>query len=375
MAIYAFAQIEGGVAKRIFVSAKYPSKQRGNVLFDSEKVPNLRKEYELPKIMREFYSVVAFRPSYIFVSRDVLGGKPLYYDTTTLTFSSFKKYFDEKCIEVDPGETIKIDYNGKIMEKRKINFDDVFKKRDLSLSELEDIIIKNLKAFKPKHACLAFSGGVDSSFLASLYDVELISVTASEKEMEWIKKAASSIGKKVNIYKFDENDVKEAAAEVQSIIETNDKLQVSIAIPIYIALKFANKLGYKEIIFGQGADELFGGYKRYECLDKENLEKSLIEDIKNIGRSNLVRDTKLSYALEMKILTPYLQWEIIEAAINIPVEYKIRKVDGKIIRKYFLRELAREFIPEEIAYRDKKAIQYSTKIMKLLKKIAKGQNY
>ncbi|RLI01875.1 asparagine synthetase B [Candidatus Bathyarchaeota archaeon] len=315
MAIYAFAEIKNGKARRIFASAKYPSKQRGNLFFDSEKVPDLRKTADLPHVMGEFYALVAFRPSYIFLSRDVFGGKPLYYDLKTLTFSSFKKYFEGGCLEVNPGESIKIDYNGKILERKITHFEDVFRKKNIDISEAKEKIEKYLTSFKTKHACLAFSGGVDSSFLASLYDVELISVTASKKEEEWIKNAARSIGKKVNIYVFKEKDVKEAAQEVPFIIETDNILQISIAIPIYIALKFANRLGYRKVIFGQGADELFGGYKRYETLESHELEESLRNDLKNIGKNNLVRDTKLSYALEMKILAPYLQWEIIKTAV------------------------------------------------------------
>jgi len=75
--------------------------------------------------------------------------------------------------------------------------------------------------------------------------------------------------------------------------------------------------------------------------------------------------------LEMKILTPYLQWEIVRCAISIPVELKVRR-DGGVVRKFILREMAEEFIPREIAYRDKKAIQYSTKTSGILKRILRG---
>jgi len=369
MSIYAFAEIKNGKVERIYASAKYPSKQRGNLFFDSEKVPDLRKSLDLPKYMNNFYSLVAFRPTHILVSRDVLGGKPLYYNTETLTFSSFKKYFDVECAEVKPGESLKIDYTGRILDRKIVQFEDVFVKERVDLSEAEEKIELALKSFKFKNACLAFSGGLDSSLLASFYDVELISVTANKKEEEWIKKSAESIGKKVKIHVFDENEVKDAVKAVASIIETDNKLQLSIAIPIYITLKFARDMGYKEVIFGQGADELFGGYKKYESLNEDELEKTLLCDVKNIGRSNLVRDTKLSYTLGVRILTPYLQWSIISVAINIPANYKIRRHNGEVTRKYFLREFAKKFIPKDIAYRDKKAIQYSTKTAKLLSKI------
>ena len=140
-----------------------------------------------------------------------------------------------------------------------------------------------------------------------------------------------------------------------------------------MALKFAKELGYSRIVFGQGADELFGGYKKYEALEGKELEEQLRSDVKNLGKDNLVRDVKLGYSFEMKLITPYLQWDVIKAGLNIPIEYKVRKVDGNIIRKYILRELALKYIPKEIAYRDKKAVQYSTKTSNILMKIARRE--
>ena len=133
-------------------------------------------------------------------------------------------------------------------------------------------------------------------------------------------------------------------------------------------MRFAKSLGFSEIVFGQGADELFGGYRRYEDMDYRQLELELKKDIVEIGEKNLVRDNKVSYGLEMKLHTPYLQWDVIRCALSIPVELKGKK-NGETIRKYILREIAKEIIPREIAYRDKKAIQYSTKTAKMLRKI------
>ena len=271
--------------------------------------------------------------------------------------------------EVKPGEVIKIDYNGEIIERRRYEFEEVFKKYDAELDELVERIEKALLSFEHGFACLAFSGGVDSSLLAAIYDdVQLVSVTSSDKEEEWIKFAAKQIGREVEIFKFSEKDVKNVVNEVRNAIETDDFLQLSIAIPIYLTMKFAKELGYSEIIFGQGADELFGGYKRYEDMDYNILEKELINDVKTIGEKNLIRDTKAAYKNEMKILTPYLQWDVIRAAISIPPEFKIRKEEGKIVRKYILRKIAEKYLPKEIAWRDKKAIQYSTGVSKILKK-------
>lgn len=381
MSLFATPEIENRRITKIYASARYPSKQNGNLFFDSEEMPNLKYADEMPLKLECFYSLIAFRPSHILLSRDVLGGKPLYYNPMNLTISSFKKFCANSSesivgvVEVSEGEVLKLDYDGSVIERKVYYFDDVFKKEKekKDVEELMGVVEKSLVNFKPKHSCIAFSGGVDSSLLAALYDLQLIAVTANEKEEEWVKKAAKEIGRELEVFRFDEEDVKDILPRVTSLIETHDAMQVSIAIPIYLVTKFAKELGYNKIVFGQGADELFGGYKRYEMLNEFELAEQLELDVRKIGRNNLVRDNKIAYGNEIKIETPYLQWDVIKAAINIPPNYKLRKQDGVIIRKYVLRKMASKYLPKDIAYRDKKAVQYSTKTKDLLFRIARKE--
>lgn len=371
MAIYAFSEFSdrGGRASRIYASARYPSRQLGNIFFDSETVPNLKFADEIPLKLRCFYSILAFRPSHIFASRDVLGGRPLYYGED-LNFSSFKSYIDVGAREIMPGEIIKFGYTGEIIERKKYSFEDVFRKyeHDLTLEELLSEIEKALLNFKSNVACIAFSGGLDSSLLAAMYDLPLISITANSKEEKWVKMAARMLDREVEILRVGRKEVMDAAETVKRIIETDNFLQISIGVPVYLAMQFAKSQGYTEIIFGLGADELFGGYRRYQDMESYQLENAMIEDLKKIGERNLVRDSKLSYKAEVKLHTPYLSWDVIEAAMNIPAEFKVRMENGRVVRKYALRKIAESYLPKEIVWKEKRAIQYSTGISKILKK-------
>lgn len=283
-----------------------------------------------------------------------------------LCFSSFKNYVGE-AFEVLPGEVLKFDYCGKLLERRKFDFEDVFKEEEVhfedALEKVEDFLLE----MKFENSCIAFSGGIDSSFLAALYDLPLISVTAKKEDEEKIREAAKMIGRDLEIWRVSKEDVLSVFDKVLKTVETTDLLQISIAVPVFLTMLKAKILGFNSIIFGSGADELFGGYKRYEMMSKEELEKALLEDLKNVGEKNLVRDSKISYENEIKLITPYLNWDLIKLALSIPVEMKVKKVDGKIVRKFALRKLAERYLPKELVWREKKAIQYSTGIAKMVR--------
>ncbi len=356
---------EGGRISRIFASSRYPSEQKGNVFYDSQITPKISFDNEMPIKLECLHAVIAFRPSHILLSRDVLGGKPIYYDSSGI--SSFKKRL-ENPTEVLPGEVVKIDYSGRVIEKRNFRVQEVFEKYEIPVEEAEEKILRAFESHRFKNACIAFSGGVDSAFLASIYDLPLLAVTTSEEDRELLLEASKKVSRDIEILKLDENKVLDTLGKVSEIIEDQSLLQLSIAIPLHFVFEFARELGFSEVVLGQGADELFGGYKRYERLGREELEKELIRDLEEIGNKNLVRDAKLSYASEIRLVLPYLSWDVIRVAVSLPVDLKVAEVDGRRVRKYFLRRLAEKFLPGEIAWREKKAIQYSTGVAKILRK-------
>lgn len=361
--------LENGVLRSINVEHRYPTK-REKLLF-SESDGDFRLDREVFNKYRGLFYAVSFKSDRVILARDILGSRPLYYNEM-LEVSSFRR-FVENARDVLPGEYIEIGYDGEIIYQEITGFSEVFSPSEFDKMEIEEKIVKSIekRAKDFKNACISFSGGVDSSFLAYFYDLPLISVTASAEEEKRIKKSAKMLGRTVEIFKFDKEVVKNTLPVVINAIENSNPLQVSIAIPVHLSMNFAKYLGYDEIIFGQGADELFGGYKKYENLIGESLRDAMLEDLMNIGDNNLIRDIKLSYINEIKLITPYLDFDIIESALAIPPELKIFREGVNVIRKFFFRQMAKKFIPEELAYASKKAIQYSTKTYSMLEKIAR----
>ena len=129
------------------------------------------------------------------------------------------------------------------------------------------------------------------------------------------------------------------------------------------------------MLAGQGADELFGGYQRYVneyCLHgKEKTLRTMFADVAGIHESNLERDTKICGFHDVELRLPFASYQLVEFALGLPLELKI-EAKANSLRKLVLRRAAENAgLPSFMARKPKKAVQYSTGINSVLKKIAK----
>jgi asparagine synthase (glutamine-hydrolysing) len=158
--------------------------------------------------------------------------------------------------------------------------------------------------------------------------------------------------------------------KVVNIINSENPVHVSVALPLYFVCKHAKKESV--LMTGQGADELFGGYARYLKIPYEKLNEVLEEDYQNLISDGIRRDRAIAESFGLRIAFPYLDDAVIRIAKGTSAEEKIKQVDDKKIRKYILRQAAIELgLPENIANREKKAAQYGSGVMNLIKKMAK----
>jgi len=167
----------------------------------------------------------------------------------------------------------------------------------------------------------------------------------------------------LNIIYLDKIDLEKYLRKTIEIVGTDDKLIIDLNLPYFILLEELKKRGYKNFISGQGADELFAGYNRYK--KSENLEDDLLQDIKEIYKTNQQYNLKIENHFGVKSLFPFLEEEVVKLAVRISSDLKIK--NG--INKYILREAFREFLPEKIIAQNKKAFQYGSGASKAIKKL------
>lgn len=327
------------------------------------------------------YAFAVFDGENLAITRDPLGVKPLFYAEKDglKGFASSRQSLREVGFEdIDTLKPEHILYNWediaptqaiyeKIMEGDVAKIDKFLK---LSLSKrvegLTDVGV-------------IFSGGLDSSYLALLLKeiseniplkITLYAVGAkSSQDVEAAKYASKFLNLDLKICEVTEDLIREALPRVVRAIGDDNLMKVGVGLTTYFATGMVAEDGMKVAFSGQGADELFGGYKRYlKSFVDGTLDYDLRHDMSNMYHVNLERDDACSMLNSVELRLPFLDKNLVELVLNIPDNKKIVSMHDEM-RKSILRKIAfEEGLDYEIAYRPKKAAQYGTGIDKILRK-------
>ena len=241
----------------------------------------------------------------------------------------------------------------------------------------EDLKKAILDAVDFDNCALLFSGGVDSTTIAKILKDKArkfrcyTAGVENAEDVRWAKEVAEEMKLDWVFCKIELS--REILKEIMDIIGFKDVVSVSVAIPMYFACKQASK-DFKKVVSGLGTEEIFAGYQRHKNLvpDYEAVHKECWRGITEVIKKDLKRDSRIAEHFGMRIIFPFMNEKVIEQAMKIPAERKITKETTKII----LREIAEELgVPKKVAWRKKRAAQYGSKAMKMLKKIAKQNGF
>ncbi|MDD4483302.1 MAG: asparagine synthase C-terminal domain-containing protein [Methanoregula sp.] len=233
---------------------------------------------------------------------------------------------------------------------------------------LEEAIVTAVK-LRNDEGVVALSGGVDSSLVAALAGRECVAVGLEDShDLAQAEHAAELLNLSCTIVVIEPDEIEEALPKVVKVIPKKDPVNTGIAVTQYFISRWAGAKGYRRIIAGQGADELFGGYARY--LSSQNLEDDLARDVAGLGLQ-AQRDQAVAALNGTYLSMPYMDVRVVRAARAIPAGEKVR--DGQ--RKIPLREVAARHIPEELAGYGKKAMQYGSGVWGVLQKLARKNGY
>jgi asparagine synthase (glutamine-hydrolysing) len=339
------------------------------------------------------------------LARDPVGVKPLFYSLEKerkkpkITFASERKAFSSQRNKIKPfppGSIMAFNIqNGKLgeksleLEERSLKIEppeERVSEEHEAASRLKAALEKAVEIRLTKTSGIAFSGGIDSTFLAALAkgidpSISLYAVgVPNSHDLAQAERAAEAIGMRdsLKIHFLSPEEIEAAIPDVIYSTESTDPMKISIGLPLYFVAKTAKEYEKRVLLTGQGADELFGGYRRHEAfLDQgpEVLDWEIYSDLKNISTINLERDDMVTMANSVELRVPFLDKEVIKTGLAINPELKVLKRDGFYIRKYILRRAADSLLPPELLWKEKKAIQYGTGVQKILDRLARDAGF
>ncbi len=236
-------------------------------------------------------------------------------------------------------------------------------------TELFERVCGALRGIASRGDGVAFSGGVDSSLVASAArecGLEPVLVTvgfAGSRDMRFAPHIARMMNLKHCARVIGAGDVMRQSGRVDSIVGECTMSWRENCIAFALLSEFGASLGLGRIVTANGIDELFCGYNAYRTIEQE--EHAILAMMRDkldneAAMMRAVNDMTAEYGIT--IAQPLLTDTFVEYAMGVPLEQKITGA-GDLLRKHLVRSTAEQFgVPSKSAYSRKKALQYGTGI-------------
>lgn len=319
-----------------------------------------------------FWSLVIFDGYNTFACTDPLGKKQLYYNVNTQEICSEVKGLTKSGVidQVFISTVNKWGYNTddrtiyedvrRIMPNRFYHFvkgeevhtvlDNYYdwsaNVPDKSIHDLlEESVQRRLLSKKYKVSAL-FSGGLDSTIILYFLrkfgaDVDVYSIK-NDSDGEYIRFMEKEWNLDLKFLDVDPDNIPHE--EKMKIYDINDSMiDLGSVIPQYYLFKdITNKI----VLTGDGADELFGGYRRISEYDSQKSDT-----FQELPFYHLVRIDRMSMHFTIECRNPFLGHDVIKKALTLPYSERTHK---KILKDQF-----RGLIPDEIIDRKKNPLKIS----------------
>lgn len=353
---------------------------------DSEIILALYKK-EGPAFLDKLNGIFAFalydieQDCYL-IARDHIGIIPLYmgWDTEGAFYvASELKALEGQCVKIEtfpPGHYI---YSREGSELKKW-YDPDWKQYDavkdsktnISVLKkgLEDAVHRQLMSDVPYGVLL--SGGLDSSVIAAITKrFAAKRIESDDKDQAWYpqlhsfavgligspdldaaRKAAAHIGTIHHEVNFTIQEGLDAIRDVIYHLETYDVTTVRASTPMYLLARVIKSMGIKMVLSGEGSDELFGGYLYFhKAPNAKEFHEETVRKIDKLHLYDCLRANKSLAAWGVEGRVPFLDKEFIDIAMRLNPEDKMVR-EGKM-EKWIVRKAFEDYLPEEIAWRQK----------------------
>ncbi len=318
----------------------------------------------------------------LFVARDAIGIKPLYFAERegAFRFASELKTLAPYCEQVQefpPGTSFHTRlgfstfYTVPAVDVEERPVEDFI--RELR-STLERAVTKRLMSDVPLGAFL--SGGVDSSIIAAVARQHMDSLhtftvgVEGSHDLEAARTVARHLDTIHHEYVLTADELREKLPDIIYYLESFDRDLVRSGIPCYFTSRLAADY-VKVILTGEGADELFAGYTYYKGInDLGLLGRELRRSVQSLHNINLQRVDRMTMAHSIEGRVPFLDLEMILLGQRIPPRLKLSGEGGP--EKWILRKAFEDLLPPEILWREKEQFDEGSGTVNLLERVVEG---
>ena len=234
---------------------------------------------------------------------------------------------------------------------------------------LKDSILR----FKPDSVMV--SGGIDSSVLAAIavkefQDIKLISAgTKNSEDVYYAGILSGELNSHLYTVMITEENIIHAIKELKEL--KLDIYSIIMGITEFLSIEKAKGMGLKRLISGIGSDELFFGFQRHKEIRKEELGEFRESRLFYMPALDLWRLNSIARKLNISIAFPYLDDKVINAALSENIEELVKNYD-----KFPVRSIGKSLgLSGKITERRKKAMQYGSGTVKLLRDLSKKKKY
>ncbi|MFB6158091.1 MAG: diphthine--ammonia ligase, partial [Candidatus Nanohalobium sp.] len=338
--------------------------------------------------------------------RDILGVNPLWFteEDEEFAFASEKQALEKEgleCRELHPRRILKVDLetgersfeqreffkidvpknseSSSESQKTQEEFSDEEKELEQAAEEIKEKFLKAVEKRVPEgDVGLLFSGGVDSTLIAATLQElgkEFTAYTSgiqhgnvnAPRDTDWAQEIAEEMGIELEAYEAELEEVEEDLPMIVDWISSTSVVKNGVALPFHYALKDHEDEG--QVVFsGLGSEQLYAGYHRQQGY----LNKECLSGLRSLFENDLYRDNVISFTNGREIRLPFLDHDLIEHALTIPEEYKVKDE----YRKYVLRKAAEKLgVPEKVAWRGKTAAQYGSNFDKAINRLTKDNGF
>ena len=313
----------------------------------------------------------------LILARDAIGVRPLYYGHSNgnLCFASEAKGLlgidDVK--EFPPGYVYSSElgfqkYTPQAVETPE--FENCEQAKGVLVQLLEEAVRKRMK--DDAVGGIFLSGGLDSSIIACIAkqikpDIEAFTVgLEGSQDLPLARDVAHHLDMKHHVYIFSEDEIDKILPQAIYHMETFEESCVHGAVANFIASRFASQYTHC-VLTGEGADEFLGGYDgQFRQAKNQEEVASVVDRLINVAHNTaLQRLDRLTAAYSIEARTPFLDSEVVDFCLKIPLNCKI--YGSEQIGKWVLREGFHNRLPEHIIYQAKRFFAQGSGVARIMR--------